>query len=378
MTGNGQRILTTHVGSLPRPDPLRDLLASGGRSNGDEFAERAAEAVRAVVERQANRGIDIGNDGEQARPGFISYVTDRLEGYGGEAETGPWADLADFPSVADAFSYGTGVFVRPAATEPVRYAGVDRLRFELETFDEALDDRRAEFVDTFMTAASPGILSKELPNGYYDSRSEYVFQLAEALRPEYEAIVDAGHLLQLDAPDLLSHGHRSYADRPLAEYKEAIRNDIDALNHAITNVPKDRIRLHTCWGNYPGPHHRDTPLATMLPIIYEANVGTLLVEQSTPGHQHEFRAFEEHPLPDGMTLAPGVIDVKSNMLEHPVTVADRIERVVDVVGDPTRVQAAPDCGFGTTPSLENVHPELVWEKLGRLSEGAEIATSRVF
>lgn len=379
MRRSDDRILTTHVGSLPRTERLlAQLEASEDAFDPDEFHAAADEAVRDAVRRQAEVGIDVGNDGEQARPGFHVYVQDRLSGFGHEVETGPWADLEEFPEYAEEFFYGAGVYSRPAATGPVAYEGTGRVRDELDTFSAALAEEGVAFEERFLTAATPGIVSRTLPNEHYGSESAYLFALAEALRPEYEAIVDSGAVLQLDSPDLLAHGHRSYKDASTGAFRDAARVHVEALNEALSGVPAEDVRLHVCWGNYEGPHHHDTPLAEMLPVIYEADVGGLLVEQASPRHGHEYRAFEEHPLPDDWVLAPGVVDVKTNVLEHPDAIADRIVRFADVVGDPTRILAAPDCGFGSTARQRNVHPTIAWAKLEQLVEGARRATERLF
>ncbi|SEA09038.1 5-methyltetrahydropteroyltriglutamate--homocysteine methyltransferase [Haloplanus vescus] len=376
------RIQTTHIGSLPRPPKLLDLLEK--RQNGEDVDEETwtdtvADATRDVVERQTEVGLDSINNGEQSRVSFNWYVADRLSGIEGEEEQELWADLQEFPGYAER-TFKTDVIdlsMHPVVTGPIEYTGREQAEDELATFQDALS--AVEDTETFMTAASPSVVTATHVNDYYDSYEEYLFATADAMAEEYELIADAGMTLQIDAPELLTVGHTAaYADAPLSEIKEATRLHIEALNDALSGIPAEQVRLHTCWGSYEGPHHFDTDLAEMLPEIYEADISGLSIEQANPRHQHEYRAFAEHPLPDGWTLMPGVVDVKTNIIDHPETIADRIERVVDAVDDSTPVVAAPDCGFGTQAGLGMVDPEIAWAKLEALADGAEIATERVY
>jgi len=376
------RIQTTHIGSLPRPPELLDLLET--RQNGEDvdeetWADTVADATRDVVERQTEVGLDSINNGEQSRVSFNWYVADRLSGIEGEEEQELWADLQEFPGYAER-TFKTDVIdlsMHPVVTGPIEYTGREQAEDELATFQDALS--AVEDTETFMTAASPSVVTATHVNDYYDSYEEYLFATADAMAEEYELIADAGMTLQIDAPELLTVGHTAaYADAPLSEIKEATRLHIEALNDALSGIPAEQVRLHTCWGSYEGPHHLDTDLAEMLPEIYEADISGLSIEQANPRHQHEYRAFAEHPLPDGWTLMPGVVDVKTNIIDHPETIADRIERVVDAVDDSTPVVAAPDCGFGTQAGLGMVDPEIAWAKLEALADGAEIATERVY
>ena len=380
---SSDRILTTHIGSLPRAPDLLDLLKrkqSGEVVDDDVWQQTVRDATASVIDRQADVGIDIVNNGEQPRVSFNWYVANRLSGIGDRREAPLWDDLADYPDYAeDAFgAEAIDLTEQPSVVGPVEYRGDDAAREEIDTFTEFLEASDADFEDTFLTAASPGIAGATLVNDYYDSHEEFLHTVGEALKPEYERIVDAGAILQLDAPDLLTTGHRGFGDRPIEKLKPVVRMHVEALNEATESIPDDRIRLHTCWGSYEGPHHRDKPLEAILPELYELNIGGLSIEQANPRHQHEYRAFAEHPLPDGWDLIPGVIDVKTNVVEHPDVVADRIERVADAVEDPSRIIAAPDCGFDTQAGLAMVHPEIAWAKLETLADGAAVATERLY
>ncbi|MFC6784715.1 cobalamin-independent methionine synthase II family protein [Halobaculum halobium] len=383
MAATENRIRTTHVGSLPRPPELLDLLTArqdGKAVDDEEWDETVADATRDVVRRQAEAGIDVVNNGEQSRVSFNWYVADRLSGIEGKQEQELWADLQAFPEYA-AETFKTDVIdlsMHPVVTDPVEYTGREEAEAEIAGFREAVDAVGADFDETFMTAASPSVVTATHVNEHYDSYDEYLFAVADAMAEEYELVADAGLTLQIDAPELLTVGHTAaYADAPLTEIKAATRLHVQAINEALSNVPADQVRLHTCWGSYEGPHHLDADLVELLPEIYEADISGLSVEQANPRHQHEYRAFAEQPVPDGWTLIPGVVDVKTNVIDHPETIADRLERVADAVDDSTPLVAAPDCGFGTQAGLGMVDPEIAWAKLEALDEGAAIATDRL-
>lgn len=380
---SSDRIQTTHIGSLPRPPELLELLRrrqDGEDIDPDRWHQTVEAATESVLRRQAAAGIDIVNTGEQARVSFNWYVRDRLSGIDGEREQELWADLQEYPEYATE-TFKTDVIdlsMFPIVEGPIEYTGDQQIETELTQFETARQSVDAEFAETFMTAASPGVVAATHVNEHYESYDEFLFAIADAMAEEYERVVEAGHTLQVDAPELLTVGHTSaYADAPLETVKEATRLHVQALNEALSNVPAESVRLHTCWGSYEGPHHLDTDLVEMLPEIYEADITGLSVEQANPRHQHEYRAFAEQPLPDGWTLIPGVVDVKTNIIDHPETIADRIERVATAVPDETPLVAAPDCGFGTQAGLGMVHPEIAWAKLEALAEGAEIATERL-
>ncbi|MFW5999847.1 MAG: methionine synthase [Halorubrum sp.] len=383
MTTNDGHLSTTHIGSLPRPPELLDLLTrrqDGETVDPDEWDETVADATRDVVDRQVETGLDAINNGEQSRVSFNWYVADRLSGIDGTQETELWADLQEFPSYAEE-TFKTDVIdlsEHPVVTEAIEYTGREEAEAEIEEFTDALAAADRDVDDAFMTAASPSVVTATHVDEHYGDYEEYLFAVAEAMKTEYELVADAGLTLQIDAPELLTVGHTAaYADEPLAAAKDATRLHVEALNEALADVPAERVRLHTCWGSYEGPHHLDTDLAEMLPLIYEADITGLSVEQANPRHQHEYRAFAEHPVPDGWTLIPGVVDVKTNIIDHPETIADRLERVADAVDDGTPLVAAPDCGFGTQAGLGMVDPEIAWAKLAALVEGAEIASERL-
>src|SRR5699024_6500064 len=326
MTDTEDRIRTTHIGSLPRPPELLELLTA--RQNGeavepDRWEAVVADATRNVIERQHEAGIDIANNGEQSRVSFNWYVADRLSGIDGEREQELWADLQEFPEYADE-TFRTDVIdlaMQPVFTDSIEYTGREEAKDEIDGFRDALSDTDADFEGTFMTAASPGVVAATHVDDYYDSYDEYLFAAADAMAEEYELVAEAGIPLQIDSPDLLTTSQTAaFADEPFEEVKEVTRRNIEALNEALEGVPAEQVRLHTCWGSYEGPHHLDADLEDLLPVIYEADISGLSIEQANPRHQHEYRAFAEHPLPDGWTLIPGVVDVKTNIIDHPETI----------------------------------------------------------
>ncbi|WP_053948363.1 cobalamin-independent methionine synthase II family protein [Halolamina sediminis] len=382
-THDGDRIQTTHIGSLPRPPELLDLLRTreaGGDVDPEEWDRVSREATHDIVDRQLETGIDEINNGEQPRVSFNYYVGDRLTNIGGKREQELWADLEEYPAVAED-TFETDVIdlaKQPAVTGEIRYEGHDAAEQEVEQLREALEGTGVDIENTFFTTASPSVVAATHVDEHYDDHAEYVFDIADAMAEEYELFAETGATIQIDAPDLLATGHSHlFADDSVEEFREVVELHVDALNEALSGIPEEQVRLHTCWGSYEGPHHLDTDLVDMLPTLYEADISGLSVEQANPRHQHEYRAFAEHPLPDGWTLIPGVVDVKTNIIDHPETIADRIERVATVVPDDTEIVAAPDCGFGTQAGLGMVHPDIAWPKLEALVEGAEIASERL-
>lgn len=383
-TDDPGQIETTHIGSLPRPPELLELLKQ--REEGEdvdpgEWERVTTEATEAVVDRQLEIGLDSINNGEQPRVSFNYYVGDRLTNIGGECEQELWADLAEYPAVAED-TFETDVIdlaKQPAVTGEIRYEGHEEAQTEVETLREALSGTDVDIEDTFFTTASPSVVAATHVDEHYGDHEEYVYAIADAMAEEYQIFADTGATIQIDAPDLLATGHSHlFADNTVEEFRDVVELHVDALNEALSGIPEEQVRLHTCWGSYEGPHHLDTDLVDMLPTLYEADISGLSVEQANPRHQHEYRAFAEHPLPDGWTLIPGVVDVKTNIIDHPETIADRIERVAEVVPDDTPIVAAPDCGFGTQAGLGMVHPDIAWPKLEALVEGAEIANERLF
>jgi len=372
-------IRTTHVGSLPRSERLRELLTDPEGRDESAFENAVGESVREVVRRQADVGIDIANDGEQSRIAYSVDVTNRLSGFGKGTVERAWpADLDDYPEYAEEVLGDTENIGGPVAQGPIEYVGIEALRRDLARFDDATDAEGVEFPARFHTAPSPGAVLRFTETEYHDSLEEYVFDLAGALQTEYEVIAETGAILQIDAPDLLAGFTLTYKDDSVEEFRERVETHIEALNRAVSGIPDEQIRLHGCWGNYPGPHHCDVALEDVLPQFYEADVGGLVVEGANPRHQHEHRTFAEHPLPDDWRLIPGVIDVKTNVVEHPEVVAERIERFADAVGDPERIVAGADCGFETVVEGANaVHPDIAWKKLKALVDGAELAAERL-
>jgi 5-methyltetrahydropteroyltriglutamate--homocysteine methyltransferase len=385
MLKSDSRILTTHVGSLPRNAVLADLLIrqeQGETIDHAELERRAEAAVRYVIHKQLEAGIDIGNDGEQPRIGFQTYVPQRMRGFGGESKRPTPQDMREFPGFAKMLQtrgmMRAKVFNAPQAVAEIQYEDLSGVQKECALFLQATDHSSEKFTERFMTAASPGIVATTMLNAYYDSHERYVFAIAEQMKKEYEYIHAQGLVLQLDAPDLAMERTFLFQDKSVQEFQKIVEIHVAALNQAIQNIPADRVRLHICWGNYDGPHTHDVPLEDILPILYQAKVGALSVELANPRHQHECRVFKPYPLPDSLLLIPGVIDSTVNYVEHPEVVADRICQVAEVVGDRSRVIAGTDCGFGTFAGWEMVAEDVVWAKLKACSEGARLATQRLW
>ena len=380
-----ERILTTHTGSLPRSAALTDLLLAqeqGADIDTANLARIAGSDVARVVRGQIDAGCDVINDGEQPRVGFQTYVPRRMSGFGGESNRPPVPDFIKFPQYA-ALVRSRGVRrakidSAPEAVDEVRYGDLADAREEAAFFADALNDAGTGVRETFMTAASPGIIAVTMLNRHYDRYEDYVYALAREMRTEYEFVVGEGHVLQLDCPDLAMERGRMFADKSLAEFRDAVALHIDAINQAIDGIPPDRIRLHCCWGNWDGPHVDDVDLAEILPLLYEAKVGALSLPLANPRHQHEYAVIRDVPLPAHMALIAGVIDPTTNFVEHPQVVANRIAEAVDAVGDRERVLAGTDCGFGTFAGSDMVAGDVVWAKLATLAEGARLASSRVW
>jgi 5-methyltetrahydropteroyltriglutamate--homocysteine methyltransferase len=385
MQRSADRILTTHVGSLPRPPGLRDLLVRqdrGERVDLGELARETAAAVRWAVDRQLAVGIDVGNDGEQPRAGFSTYVARRMRGFGGESRRRLARDLTEHPDYAALLASRRQAAARignaPQAVAEIEYADLREAEAECQLFLAATAAQPRRFAEGFMTAVSPGTAATILLDAYYGSHERYVRALARELRKEYQLVHARGLVLQLDCPDLAMERARFFQDEPLERFQAMVALHVDAINHAIEGIPRDRVRLHVCWGNYDGPHTHDVPLEAVLPLLHRARVGALSLPFAGPRHQHEYRVLERHPLPAGLLFLPGVIDTTTNVVEHPEVVAERIGRAAEVVGDPTRVIASTDCGFGTFAGSENVAESVVWAKLAALVEGAALATKRLW
>jgi 5-methyltetrahydropteroyltriglutamate--homocysteine methyltransferase len=388
MRRSESRILTTHAGSLPRPADLTRLYALRVRGQPVDEADLDAagrDAVRRIVPRQIEAGIDVVNDGEQHRESFVLYVRRRLSGLGGSGERLVPADLDRYPAfkrakqeqAARRFSVSNREHL-PKAIGEVRHQDPARVDADCADFAAALAENRGRFVEAFVTAPSPGIVATIVHNAHYDSLASYLAALGAALRVEYEAIVRHGFVLQLDCPDLAMERHIAYRHRPLSEFLGFVELVAETINTALTNVPRDRVRLHVCWGNYEGPHDEDVPLADVLPVLRRINVGGLVLPFGNARHAHEYRCFEKTPLDDDQVLVAGVIDTLTNVVEHPEVIADRLERVAAAVGDPRRVLAGTDCGLETSAGNSRVAEDVAWGKLAVLSEGARIASRRLF
>ncbi|MET0443046.1 MAG: cobalamin-independent methionine synthase II family protein [Pseudorhodoplanes sp.] len=376
------RILTTHVGSLPRNEKLSDMLLRREAGEAFDEAEMAAEmdkAVRHVVEKQKAAGIDIGNDGEQQRVGFQTYVPQRMSGFAGVSKRRRGMDFEQFPELVQyltrRFPHVSKQQNAPEAQSEVKYLDIQPIENELARVKRIAG---STFPEMFMTAASPGIIASTMLNAFYKSNDEYLDVLSREMSKEYHAIHKAGLLLQIDAPDLAMDRTMFHRDLSDKDFVKAVEKQVDAINRAIEGIPADRVRLHVCYGNWEGPHIDDVPLATILPALYTARVGALSIEFSNPRHAHEYAAFKKHPLPKHMVLLPGVIETTSNFVEHPEVVARRIDEAVAAVGDRERVIASTDCGFGTFTNREWVVEPAVWLKLKSLREGADIASQRLW
>jgi 5-methyltetrahydropteroyltriglutamate--homocysteine methyltransferase len=385
MKRSDDRILTTHTGSLPRPSALRDLLVRQDRGEPVDAAALAREAeaaVRQVVRKQLEAGIDVGNDGEQPRVGFSTYPARRMRGFGGASQRRLARDITEHPDYAARLARQRAGAARindaPQAVGEVAYADLGEATAECELFQRCLPGGGPGFAEPFMTAASPGVIATIMLDAHYGSHVRYVRALAREMRKEYELIVKRGFVLQLDCPDLAMERARFFQDETLEEFLGAVALHVDAINEAVAGLPRDRIRLHLCWGNYDGPHTHDVPLEPLLPIVYRAHVGALSLPIASPRHQHELKAFRRHPLPEPLLFIPGVIDSTTNVVEHPEVVADRIVAAVEAVGDRARVLAGVDCGFGTFAGSMLVEESVVWTKLRALREGADLASRRLW
>jgi 5-methyltetrahydropteroyltriglutamate--homocysteine methyltransferase len=378
MLSSADRILITHAGSLPRPGHLAEL--HGRRSRGEavdprELDRAVASATDEVIAAQVSVGIDIGNDGEQARESFVTYIRHRMTGFGGAGRRPEKRDLLDHPdfvALTRRRRAQVNLMAAPAAVAEVRYRDTAEVEAECALVKEA------PFAETFMTAASPGIVAAAMENRYYGSTAEYLEAAGAALAVEYRCIVEHGLLLQIDAPDLALERHQFFADRPLRDFLEWAELVTATINRALAGIEPDRVRLHVCWGNYEGPHTHDVALADILPILYAANVGALVISMANARHAHEVACFERNPLPEGLVLVAGVIDSTSNYVEHPEVVADRLVRASAAVGGPERLIASTDCGFDTSAGIGDVAPSVVWEKLRSLRAGANLASARLY
>lgn len=372
------RFLTTHVGSLPREDDLIAIMFAreDGLPLDDEAVEaRIAQAVRYVVERQAEAGLDIINDGEQSKPSYATYIKDRLNGFGGTGNSYVFQDLEEFPGSKDRIFADEGRKHRktPACNAPITVKDVTAVARDAANLNAALADHPGR--QAFMSAASPGVTALFFRNDYYDSDEDYLFALADALRHEYEAIAQAGIVLQIDCPDLAMGRHTQFRELTLSQFRDRMMLNIEALNHATANIPEKQLRMHMCWGNYPGPHHCDVPFRDIIDLVWRARPHAIQFEAANPRHAHEFEMFEAMGLPEGKVLIPGVVECQSSYIEHPELIAQRIGRYADLVGR-DNVMAGVDCGFSIHVGSGGVDREVVWAKMKALAEGAAIASKR--
>ena len=379
------RILTTHVGSLPRNEKLSDLLMAqdeGKAVDATAMADEKDKAVRHVVQAQIDAGIDVGNDGEQGRVGFQTYVPQRMSGFAGVSKRRRGREFEEFPEL---LSYMMRRFPNPPKSQQgapeaqaaINYADLKPITEETTRLNKIAGALGA-FSERFMTAASPGIISTTMLNAHYESHDAYLDAISREMSKEYQAVHKAGLILQIDAPDLAMDRTMMYRDLSDSEFVKRCERHVAAINKGIEGIPRDRVRLHVCYGNWEGPHIHDVPLANILPALYQAKVGALSIEFSNPRHAHEYTALKKHPLPPHMLLIPGVVETTSNFVEHPEVVARRIEEAVSVVGDRERVIASTDCGFGTFTKREWVIEPVVWLKLKAIRQGADIASARLW
>ncbi len=376
MKRSTERFLTTHTGSLPRPDDLVRMMfvkEDGGPVDRAALAARIRSAVAEVTRQQAAAGIAIINDGEVSKPSYATYIKDRLHGFGGASQPLQYRDLVDFPE------YGKRVFgdpgrarrKTPACDGPISVRDPEAARADVENLRSALGQVEAE--EAFLSAASPGVISLFFRNDHYPSHEAYLFAIADAMRHEYETVAAAGFVLQVDCPDLAMGRHIQFADLSLAAFRKMAGLHVAALDHALANIPPEQARLHVCWGNYEGPHHHDVPLADIIDIVFAARPRAISFEAANPRHAHEWRLFERVKLPEGKVIIPGVLDSTTNYIEHPELVAERISRYARLVGR-ENVVAGTDCGFGTWVGQAAVDPSVAWAKLASLAEGARLAS----
>ena len=376
MQRSTERFLTTHTGSLPRPDDLIRMMYAkeeGVPVDAAALAGRVRTAVADVVGKQAKAGVDLINDGELSKPSYATYIKDRLNGFGGTGNTFVYQDLAEFPRLAQRVFGDPGRSRRktPACNAPISVRDAAAARADADNLKAALAQVTA--AGGFLSAASPGVVSLFFRNDHYKDFDTYIYAIAEAMRDEYEAVAKAGLVLQLDCPDLGMGRHIQYAALDLPEFRKRIGLHIAALNHATRNIAPEQMRLHLCWGNYEGPHHYDVPLNDIIDIVFGARPAAISLEAANPRHAHEYKVFETVKLPAGKLLIPGVIESKSNFIEHPELIAERIGRYAELVGR-DNVIAGSDCGYGTWVGQAAVDPDVVWAKMAAMAEGARIAS----
>ena len=373
--GGTDRFLTTHTGSLPRPDDLIRMMYAkeeGVPVEPKALAARVRTAVAEVVKKQADAGIDLINDGEMSKPSYATYIKDRLDGFGGAGNTFVYQDIHEFPRLEQRVFGDPGRSRRktPGCNAAISVRDRRAAETDADNLKAALAGVKA--AGGFMSAASPGVVSLFFRNDYYKDFESYIYAIADAMRHEYETVANAGFVLQIDCPDLGMGRHIQYANLSLAEFRKRAQLHVEALNHAVANIPAEQLRLHMCWGNYEGPHHCDVPFADVIDIVFTAKPNAISFEAANPRHAHEWTLFEKVKLPDGKVLIPGVIESKSNFIEHPELIAQRIAHYAGLVGR-ENVIAGSDCGFGTWVGQAAVDPDVVFAKLATMAEGARIA-----
>jgi 5-methyltetrahydropteroyltriglutamate--homocysteine methyltransferase len=370
------RFLTTHTGSLPRPDDLIRMMYAkeeGVPVDPAALNARVRTAVAEVVKKQTDAGVDLVNDGEMSKPSYATYVKDRLAGFGGTGNTFVYQDLSEFPRLEKRVFGDPGRSRRktPACNAPISVRDKQAPQVDADNLRAAVNEGKV--AGGFMSAASPGVVSLFFRNDYYKDFESYIYAIADAMRHEYETVAKAGFVLQIDCPDLAMGRHIQYADLSLSDFRKRAQLHIEALNHAVANIPAEQLRMHLCWGNYEGPHHRDVPLADIIDIVFTAKPGAISLEAANPRHAHEWMIFEKVKLPDGRVLIPGVIESKSNFIEHPELIAHRIGHYAKLVGR-ENVIAGSDCGYGTWVGQAAVDPDVVFAKFKAMAEGAALAS----
>ena len=380
MQRSKDRFLTTHTGSLPRPDDLIRIMYAkeeGVPVDPKSLANHIKSAVAEIVKKQAEAGIDLINDGEMSKPSYATYIKDRLGGFGGTGNTFVYQDLAEFPRLEKKEFGDPGRSRRktPACNGPISVRDAVSPQTDADNLKAALSAVKA--VGGFMSAASPGVVSLFFRNDYYKDFETYIYAIADAMRHEYETVAKAGFVLQIDCPDLGMGRHIQYADLSLPEFRKRAALHVEALNHAVADIPSEQLRMHVCWGNYEGPHHRDVPLADIIDIVFKAKPCAISFEAANPRHAHEWTLFERVKLPDGKVLIPGVIESKANFIEHPELIAQRIGHYARLVGR-ENVIAGTDCGFATFAGADEIHPSIVWAKFESLVQGAAIASRELW
>jgi 5-methyltetrahydropteroyltriglutamate--homocysteine methyltransferase len=378
LKASSERILVTHVGSLPRSQAVTDVLFARDRGEAAESGNAViADAVRDVVRRQVEAGVDVVSDGEMSKISYATYIKNRLTGFAGDTPREPGQDLVEFPRILKRLAEGgaTAKYQRPRCVGEIRVSSLQPAQTDVQNMKAAVS--AAAPSEAFLNAASPGVIALFQPNDHYKSQDDYLEAVAEGMRAEYELITASGLLVQIDAPDLAMGRHTMYRDRSVEEFLNRAAKHIEVLNHALRNVAPDRVRMHVCWGNYEGPHHHDVPLERLLPVLARARIGGLLIEGANPRHAHEWAVFRDFRVPEDWIVIPGVISSTTNYIEHPLLVAERIGRYADLLGR-ERVIAGSDCGFGTFAGFGPVDPDVTYLKLRSLAEGAAIASRRLW